>query len=99
RRRKNKVLQKFFIGERVRVDLKEVPVEERQCDVGFVRFIMLVHPRTPLERVEYSVRFDKPYIKPEKILRENIYEIICTEEKIEAALDAAKGEEKRGSHE
>lgn len=63
---------KFHVGQRVIVDLKDVPADEHNCDIGQIVSIHLYHRNSPLERVEYLVRFDKPYIKPEKVLYQNI---------------------------
>lgn len=53
----------FNVGDRVRVRIakdviKEVDIE---CDVGIVINVKLYFPATPLARLEYTVRLDRPY--------------------------------------
>ncbi len=69
----------FNIGQKVRVNLKHVPEHERNCDVGQIVTINLFHRNSPLERVNYNIRFDKPYIKPEFVIYKNILEIDTSE--------------------
>lgn len=63
----------FRVGQRVRVDIPEIPKNERQCDTGIISGIRTRFVRTPEARqVWYVVTFDRPYIKPEYVRWQNI---------------------------
>ncbi len=54
----------FQVGDRVEVDLKEVPENERNCIVGTITKIWLKFARTPkFRRKMITVHFDENYIK------------------------------------
>lgn len=59
---------KFQVGQRVELDLKEVPVEERETTTGIITKIDTHFPSTPKHRkIFYTIRFDGKgnYIKKE----------------------------------
>lgn len=67
--KKNEDWQEFQVGQRVRVDLVDIPKKDRQCEVGVVMAVTTRFARTPeLRQVRYHVRFDRPYIKPSSVL-------------------------------
>lgn len=72
------------VGQRARVNLREIPKAERQCEVGVVTNIQLRFPGSEMQEFRYTVRFDKPYIKPERVLFSNIKEIRVSEGSIAA---------------
>jgi len=74
----------FVIGQRVRVNLKEIPEAERNCDVGQIVGINLFHKNTPIERVNYLVSFDAPYLKKEFVYVSNIKRVHVPESMLEA---------------
>lgn len=67
---------KFQVGQRVSVDLKEIPKEERNCETGVIKTIYTKFLRTPKMRtIMYQVVFDESYIKSGEICFSQIYEI------------------------
>lgn len=59
---------KLQVGQRVEIDLPEVPVEERDVTTGIIVGISVRFPTTPkLRYISYEVRFDRKgnYIKKE----------------------------------
>ena len=67
---------KFQVGQRVYVDLKEIPKKERNCETGVVKTIYTKFLRTSkLRTIMYQVAFDEPYIKGDKVCFGQIHEI------------------------
>ncbi len=55
---------KFQVGQRVRVDIPEIPPEETNCKTGLITGIKTRFPRSPdLRQHYYMVRFDTGVIK------------------------------------
>jgi len=52
------------LHDRVEVDFKEIPAEERQCNTGTVVGTKLRHACTALEQEVVQIQFDKNYIYP-----------------------------------
>jgi hypothetical protein len=76
----------WTVGMRVRVNLDAIPEEHRQCEVGEIIKVQIHHARSPMHRrISYTVLFDEPYIKPERVLCENIRKITVGEQSISAA--------------
>lgn len=75
------VQPKFELGERVHLELKDVPVEQRDNTFGYIININLKYPRSDkLRRIVYTVRLEGKYIKPECIIYENIeHDFSCAE--------------------
>jgi hypothetical protein len=70
---------KFQVGQRVHVELKEIPEKERNVTVGTITKIDVMFPRTPkMRKIFYTIRFDENYIKKEHVLISNIDHIRCT---------------------
>lgn len=70
----------FRIGQRVQVELAEIPPKERNCSIGTIIGITTRFPATPqIRKVKYLVRFDDNYIKKNCVLRANFDEMIVAE--------------------
>ncbi len=71
------------VGMRVRVDLPDIPANERQCDTGVITKIQLYFPRSPVHTYTlYTVRLDGPYIKPKNVFFQNITTIAVQREQL-----------------
>ena len=54
------------LGDRVSVELEEIPEHERQCTTGEVIGLSVRFPATPkFRRERVKIRFDKNYVKGE----------------------------------
>lgn len=63
------------LGQRVSVDFKEVPEDQRRCTTGTVIAMHLRFPGGALQKSMVKIRFDKNYIKTEHHFINGIYEI------------------------
>jgi len=80
----------FYVGQRVRVAVDYVKQEEIQCDEGLITDIKTSFPRSPEYRqISYGVKFDKPFLKPECVLFQQIYKLYTGADRL-TALEEGK---------
>ena len=65
----------FAVKDRVKVELPDVPLEQRNCDAGVITQIAIRFRDTKFERITYEVTFDENYIKKEFVLWDNFNKI------------------------
>lgn len=75
---------KIEIGQRVKVGpLVGVRPEDINCDTGEIIAVNIRFVRSPeLRRIEYTVQFDEPFLKPEAIIYQQIYKLTLDEKKL-----------------
>ena len=79
---------KYQVGQRVRVDIPEIPPEQTNCKTGAVTAIKTRFPKSPDCRIHfYTVRFDEPVIIPEFVMIQQIHELSVEAEQLELIND------------
>lgn len=79
---------KYRVGSRVKVKFESVRKKEIQCDKGTIVGIRWRFPQSETHRcATYHVVFDKPYLKPECVIFENIEFIFIGENSITLIKD------------
>jgi hypothetical protein len=72
------------VGQRVRVDIPEIPPKETNCKTGVITGIKTRFPRTPECRWHfYTVRFDEGVIKKGCEFLGQIHELSVSAEQLE----------------
>ena len=75
---------KYQVGQRVRVDIPEIPPEQTNCKTGVVTGIKTRFPKSPeLRQHSYTVRFDEYVIIPEFIMFGQIHQLSVSAEQLE----------------
>lgn len=63
----------FRVGQRVHLELKNIPKADRHCEVGVIKTIMTRFLYTPeMRSVKFQVVLDAPYVKKECVIYEAI---------------------------
>ena len=67
---------KFLVGERVHIELKEIPIKERNITTGIIVGIDTRFMHTPeLRSITYAIRMDGEYVKKQYQLFGGIGEV------------------------
>ena len=79
---------KYQVGQRVRVDIPEIPPEETNCKEGVITAIKTRFPKSPEHRQHfYTVRFDASVIKEGFVFIQQIHELSVSAGQLELLSD------------